>query len=176
MAFGMRGTRIRAIANLIIAAVTMAGTAGAMSFGRALSKFIASPVAASLGAMIIIAVGAATILASLDAGGAPHASSMLDRAPRGRWRDATDRVSNRQAFVLGLALSLNNVASGVGAGVAGVPPLATTLLAGAFSLVCISGGSAAGKPLARPLLGSRAPLVSGLALVAIGTAMLLGAL
>src|SRR5215471_4059233 len=111
----MRGTRIRAIANLIIAAVTMAGTAGAMSFGRALSKFIASPVAGSLGAAIIIGVGAATILASLDAGGAPHRSSMLDRALRGRRRDATDHVCYRQAFVLGLALSLNNVASGVGA-------------------------------------------------------------
>ncbi len=176
VAFGMRGTRIRAIANLIIAAVTMAGTAGAMSFGRALSKFIASGVAASLGAVIIIGVGAATIVASLDARETPHRSSMLDRAPRGRRRDAHDRICYRRAFVLGLALSLNNVASGVGAGLAGIPPLATTLLAGAFSLLCISGGSAAGKSLARPLLGSGAPLVSGLALVAIGTAMLLGAL
>lgn len=176
VAFGIRGTRIQAIPNLIIAAVTMAGTAGAMLFGRALSKLVALSTATSLGSVIIIGVGAATILASLGALRAPDRSSLLDRALRGRERDPTDRISYGRAIVLGLALSLNNTASGIGAGVAGIQPLATTLLAGAFSLLCIGAGSYAGKSLARPLLGSRAPLVSGLALVAIGIAMMSGAL
>jgi putative Mn2+ efflux pump MntP len=172
---GIRGTRIAAIPNLIIAAVTMAGTAAAMSSGRALAKLVPSPTTASLGALIIIAVGAETVLASLGAVRAPERSPVLARALRGRRRDSSDRISYREALVLGVALSLNNVASGIGAGVAGIRPLATTLLAGAFSLLSIGGGSFAGQVAGRLLSGRRAPLVSGLALLAIGIAMLSGA-
>jgi putative Mn2+ efflux pump MntP len=77
--------------------------------------------------------------------------------------------------VLGVALSLNNVGTGVGAGIAGVPPLATTVLAGAISLLCVGGGCRTGWSTARPVLGRRAPLAAGLVLVGIGAAMLSGA-
>jgi putative Mn2+ efflux pump MntP len=74
--------------------------------------------------------------------------------------------------VLGVALSLNNVGSGIGAGAAGISVLATTLLAGALSLLSVGGGASAGRWLGRFILNDRAELVSGLALVAVGTAML----
>ncbi len=45
--------------------------------------------------------------------------------------------------MLGGALAINNIGAGVGAGVAGVSPLATTLLAGWLSLVFVGGGSGA---------------------------------
>jgi putative Mn2+ efflux pump MntP len=161
VAVGVFGSRIAAVPNMIIAAMTMAGTAAAMSSGHALSKLVATRTAASLGSVIIIGVGAATIVASLAA----------VRTPR---RSPEFHNSYREALALGFALSLNNIGAGVGAGIAGVPPLATTLFAGAFSLLCVGGGSWTGKSLARPVLGNRAPLVSGLALVAIGIAMLPG--
>lgn len=171
VAIGIRGTRISAIPNLIIAAATMAGTAAAMSSGSALSKLVPSSTAASLGSVIIIAVGAGTILASLGPVRAPERLPMLGHAPRLRSRG----ISHREALLLGVALSLNNIASGIGAGVAGIPTLATTLLAGAFSLLCVGGGSLAGRVLGRPLPERRAPLVSGLALLAVGIVMLSGA-
>jgi putative Mn2+ efflux pump MntP len=174
VALGIRGTRVAAVPNLIIAAITMAGTAAAMSSGRALSKLVASSTAASLGALIIIGVGAATVIAALVATRAPT-RSRRDLSVHGR-RNARGLITYREALGLGVALSLNNVGSGVGAGVAGIPPLATTLLAGAFSLLCIGGGSSAGQSLGRPLLGNRGPLASGLALLAVGIAMLSGVL
>jgi putative sporulation protein YtaF len=175
VAIGIRGTRIRAIPNLVIAAATMAGTAAAMSSGRALSELVPSPTAAALGALIIVAVGAGTVLASVSAVRAPGRSSMLDRALRRGRRDDAEGISYREALVLGVALSLNNIAAGIGAGVAGLPLLATTLLAGAFSLLCVGGGSFAGQVVGRLLPGRRAPLISGLVLLAIGIAMLAGA-
>ena len=175
VALGIRGTRIAALPNLIIATVTMAGTAGAMSFGRALSSLLSPSTAAALGSLIIIGVGAGTMVASLNAVQAPTRRGALDRGSRAGRRDRTDCASCRQALVLGLALSLNNVGSGIGAGVAGISPLATTLLAGAFSLLCIGGGSSAAQLFAWPLVGSRAPLVSGLALLLVGVVMLSGA-
>jgi putative Mn2+ efflux pump MntP len=65
VAFGMRDTRIAATPNVVIAAVTMAATAGAMTSGHALSRVLPPELAASLGASIISAIGVRTILASL---------------------------------------------------------------------------------------------------------------
>ena len=83
-------------------------------------------------------------------------------------------LSWREAVLLAIALSLNNVGTGVGAGIAGIPPLMTTVLAGAFSLLCVGGGSQVGR-LAGPLVGRHARLVAGLGLVCLGGAMLAGA-
>jgi len=171
-AYGMRGTRIAARSNLFIAVVTMGATAGAMTFGHALSGLLSSSVASTLGALIIIAIGAGTVFASLF--------ELLARVDPGLPGDACvshrvgtkDAISNRQALALGIALSLNNVGAGVGAGVAGVPPLATSLLAGALSLICVGGGSALGGALGRLVLGPRAPLIAGLGLLTVGTMML----
>jgi putative Mn2+ efflux pump MntP len=172
VAFGLRDSRIGARANLVIAGVTMAGTALAMSSGRALSQLLPLSLASALGAAIIIAIGAGTVAASLYAVVAPQhppAPTLFPQVTRG------EGISLRAALPLAAALSLNNVGSGVGAGVAGVPPLTTTVLAGVFSLLCVGGGSRAGLTLGRIFLGRRAPLSAGLVLLAVGVATLCGA-
>lgn len=174
VAFGIRETRIAPINNLIIAAITMAGTAGAVTSGGALSGLIAPDAASLVGSLIIIGIGAATALGSLSS------VRVLERIPfptsvglhRGSLRNGV--ISSREAVALGVALSLNNVGTGVGAGVAGVPPLATTLLAGVCSLLCVGGGSLVGGSLGRLLFGPRAPLIAGLVLLAVGAATLPG--
>jgi putative Mn2+ efflux pump MntP len=83
-------------------------------------------------------------------------------------------ISSREALALGFALALNNVGTGAGAGVAGVSPLATTLLAGTLSLICIGGGSRLGWSLGSLVLGRWASLISGLILLSTGTAALSG--
>lgn len=173
-AFGMRETRIGVVPNAVIAAMTMAGTAIAMTSGRALARLMAPWLAADVGALIIIAIGAGTAAAAVRTRRHPAAVSandgpaLLDASPR-------ELVSWREALALGVALSLNNIGAGVGAGIAGIPPLATTALAGAISLVCVGGGSRVGWRVGRVVPGRRAPLVAGLVLVGVGTAMLSGA-
>ena len=177
VALGLRGTRIAAIPNLIIAAITMAGTAAAMFAGQALSSLIEPSTAAALGAVIIITVGAGSLLTALFGGRAPrHPRRILLSVAIQRGGGGEKPISYREALVLGLALSLNNMGSGVGAGVAGISPLATTLFAGAFSLLSTGGGSSVAQYLRGSLLGDRAPLASGLALLAVGIAMLSGVL
>jgi putative Mn2+ efflux pump MntP len=66
VAFGMRDTRIAAAPNVVIAVVTMAATAGAMTFGHVLSRVLPPSLAAALGASIISAIGVWTVLASLQ--------------------------------------------------------------------------------------------------------------
>ncbi|MBV9165103.1 MAG: manganese efflux pump [Solirubrobacterales bacterium] len=170
-AFGMRGRGITAAPNLVIAAVTMVATAGAITFGRALSHLMPHDVASALGALIIIAIGGATIASSLHTVCQPTSDRRSRRRPGG----TSDAISSREALVLGVALSLNNVGSGVGAGVAGVSPLVTTALAGVFSLICVGGGSRTGSSVGRLVGGWPAPIIGGLVLVGVGTAILSGA-
>lgn len=170
VAFGIRGTRIGASANLIIAFVTMAATAVAMTSGRLVAELIPSSVAETLGSLIIIGIGLATIVSA-----APAMRAAGRPLPWGEHvRDDAATVSIREALALGVALSMNNLASGAGAGAAGIPPLATTLLAGALSLLSVGAGSWLGGSTLRSAMGRRAPLVAGLVLLAVGGATLSG--
>ena len=166
VALGLRGTRIAPAPNVLIAGVTMVGTAGAITFGHALSRLVGASLSSSVGAVIIVSIGVVTVAAS-------RASVSEPTAGVGRLPGPLQTLSWREAALLAIALSLNNVGTGVGAGIAGVPPLITTLLAGAFSLCCVGGGSRVGR-LAGPLAGRHARLVAGLGLVCLGGAMLAG--
>ncbi len=173
VALGIRGTRVGAVANVIVAGITMAATAGAVMCGHLLAKLLPSGVTARVGPLIIIAMGLATLLTSA------HRPRLLRtaRAPRGGRRQPRDLdgvVSWREAIVLGVALSMNNLGTGVGAGVSGVPALATTASAGLLSLACVGGGSHLGTAVGRLVLGRHAPLIAGMMLLAVGAAMLPG--
>jgi putative Mn2+ efflux pump MntP len=58
--------------------------------------------------------------------------------------------------------------------VAGVSPFATTALAGAFSLICVGGGSKVGSSVGRLVAGDRAQLIGGLMLLSVGVVTLVG--
>jgi putative Mn2+ efflux pump MntP len=161
LAFGLRGRRIMIAPNALIAVVTMAGTAGAMTSGRAIGRLLPSGLAGALGAAIIVAIGVVTLV-----GWPPTRQPALSGEQTLSWHEA---------LVLGVALSLNNIGSGVGAGIAGVSPVVTTLLAGLFSLLCVGGGSRLGRSLSRVLLPGLARFVAGVVLVGLGVAMLTGA-
>lgn len=116
-----------------------------------------------------------TILAYL-AGRAPIRRPIPQITYLHRDGGANEVISYREALVLGVALSLNNVGSGIGAGVADVPLLPTTVLAGLFSLLCLGV-----RIIDRAILRSSGPgrsraLISGLILVVLGSAMVSGTL
>lgn len=176
IAFGVHGTRIARMPNLIIAAITMTGTAAAMTSGKVVSQVLAPTVASALAASIIIAIGAQTILGSFSIGfrrsGLRSRSSQDSAAWASLVPTMNGELTRANAFSVGIALGLNNIGTGVGAGVAGLSPIATTFLAGALSLLCVGGGSRAGAVLGRLVIARRARLTSGFILLGLGTAML----
>ena len=171
IAFGIRGARIGVAPNTVIAVVTMVGTGAAMIFGRSLSRLMPPWLASDLGSLIVIAIGVKTVIVAAWTLSHPAAEPGPEQLPYA----GGDRVSCRKALLLGVALSMNNVGSGVGAGIAGVSPLITTVLAGVVSILCVGGGSRVGVSVAHRLLGRRAPFVAGVVLVGVGAAMLSGA-
>jgi len=171
VALGIRGTKVDATENLIVAAITMAATAAAITCGHVLSTLIPSAVTGWLGPLIIIAIGIATVRSPIQAPRPPDPAN----APWSKCchpRDVDNVISRHEAIVLGVSLSVNNLGTGVGAGVSHIPALATTVLAGLLSLACVGGGSHFGRVFGRLVLGRHAPLIAGMLLLAIGLAML----
>jgi putative Mn2+ efflux pump MntP len=171
VAFGIRGTRIGAVSNMIVAGITTAATAAAVTCGHVVSGFLPSEMTAWLGPLIIITIGVATVLTSAQPSRPP------DSAPAGpgAWRhprDVEGVISWRESIVLGVALSVNNLGTGIGAGVSGIPALATAVAAGLLSLAFVGGGFQFGRAFGRVALGRHAPLVAGLLLLGLGAAML----
>ena len=169
----MRDTPVSALANLIIAAVTMTATAIAVTFGRALTRLIAPSIGSALGSAIIIAVGTWTVVTWIRTIRRPARSTFPARVPPTKVLPR-NTIPPRQALALGVALSMNNLGAGVGAGVVDCPALPMTVLAGTLSLLAVGGGSRIGFSVGRSLLGRGAPLIAGLVLLAVGCATLPG--
>ena len=171
VAFGIRGKRINAVANLTVAGITMFATAAALTGGHLLSKVLPSAMTGWLGPLIIIAIGIATVRTPAQTP-RPRDSAIAPRGDRCHPPDVDGVMSRQEAIVLGVALSVNNLGTGVGAGVSGIPALATTVSAGLLSLACVGGGSLFGRVFGRLVLGRDAPAIAGILLLALGLAML----
>jgi putative Mn2+ efflux pump MntP len=172
LALGIHGRRVAMTPNGLMAALTMAGTAGAMTSGHALASLLRPPIASAVGGMIVLAIGFVTAAIALATLRRPATDAPAALTPMLRSRGV---ISLRDAVPVGIALSLNNIGTGVGAGIAHVSPLLTTLLAGFFSLASVGGGSRVGRSLGQRV-GRRAPLLAGVVLATLGAAMIGGIL
>ena len=165
VAYGLRGVRIPFSRNLLIAVVTTGATLGAFLFGRAVGEFL-SPATANLAAgVLLVILGAAALFAPscrrLAAAGGAVGPDLGVVGPR-------DAISLREGLALSVTLSLNNLANGAVAGLAGLDLGVLIALVFLFSLATIALGSDAGALVGARWLGRHGGWVSGLLLIGLG--------
>ncbi|MHB1781653.1 MAG: manganese efflux pump [Acidimicrobiales bacterium] len=175
VSLGFRSGRVPYLANVIIALITMIGTAAAMVLGRELGRELSPSMGRLFGAGVVLVVGIWSIAAALSANkdGPGDEERSPDHAVDQIMVDEPS-VSVREALVLGVALSVNNVGTGIGAGAAGLPPVATTIVAGLFSLVAIGPCSQIADLAGTRWLGRSASLVGGGLLVVVAVLLAFG--
>lgn len=83
-------------------------------------------------------------------------------------QDHSGSVDLKEAALLGAALSLNNIAGGIGGGMAGLKPELTALLAMMISFIFFEMGVTFGKSYFTKYLGDRASQLAGAILIMIG--------
>lgn len=88
-------------------------------------------------------------------------------------RDYSGDISLKESILLGIALALNCLGTGFGAGMSGVNIYVLTLAVIIFSLMTISLGALVGRLYASKFLGDRATIISGLLLLAVGVYQIL---
>jgi putative sporulation protein YtaF len=186
-AYGTRKISIPFSSNIVIALITSTGTWLSMLVGTNIGMLMDTRLAGYLGASIIIAVG--VWIFSKETGifpkkrssgqGVAHHEQYISgehvfkkiyiilNNPFAADMDFSGHISLKEGVLLGFALTLNNLANGVGAGMIWLDPALTTLFVGIFSIITIWIGIAMGYSGAH-WLGNLAGPVSGLLLILIG--------
>ncbi len=85
-------------------------------------------------------------------------------------QDSSGYIDLKESLLLSMALMLNNIPNGVGAGLLGLSPLLTTVMVGGLSILTFWVGIGLGRSLGVRWLGRHAGTLSGLLLIMIGLA------
>lgn len=175
VAYRLHGLKIDTRANLLISIVTGCCTWLSMAAGSsAAHHYLSEAAAAYLGAALLIGVGLWFMLDELlkkrSRSWKTRASRYLCCLEPYFWmRTAQDQtVSIHEMFILALLLSVNNLGSGIGASMMGIPPLGTAVLVGLFSLLSIRVGQLAGASPFTVRFSKIMPWLAGGILIALG--------
>lgn len=190
LAYGLRNIRISFSANLLIAAITSAGTFLAMSCGQTVSTWFPLDLAKGAGSLLLGATGLWVIWQGLCHNNHTGQVQPISQAecccsqshpvtafariyavisnPAEADLDFSGDISLHEAAILGLALTMNNIAAGLGAGLLGMNSVITTLFVFLLSFLALSAGLYCGTNYTSRRFGQKTFLLSGTLLVIIG--------
>lgn len=189
VSYGIRRISIPFLSNLIVAMVTTTGTYIAMSLGDILTSYIPAQLASGMGSGIIVTAGIWVMLQTWikPNGTAVLASSMTEpkkicemrirslrllirilHEPDGVDMDCSGQIEGREALLLAMALTVNNLAGGFGGGMVGISIPLTCALVFILSLLTLAYGVKFGHLYFSRWLSRWASLVAGLILILVG--------
>lgn len=184
VSYGIRKIRIPFLSNFFIAFLSSIIVALSVSVGHILSQFVG--IANLLGALLIIAIGVWVALNKYSSEPAAlpvsvqltktyslpikplHCIVQIIKDPSSADIDANGFISAKESIALGLTLSFNCIATGIGAGLTGMSARPVALSVFIFSMVTISMGYWTGWRTASNRFEKWAQILSGILLILIG--------
>ncbi|MED5020286.1 sporulation membrane protein YtaF [Paenibacillus chibensis] len=174
-AYGMRKIKIPFLASTVIAFMGFLLTLIGGLFGKAIALWMPPLVCNIIGMIILVAIGLWVMLQ-------PFLQQKKEAArekPKGLIKDIlknpeaadfnkSQTVDFKESIILGIALSINNLAGGFDAGITHINIWETSIFSGVFSYLCIGICSLLGRKIAGERLGKGASWVAGIILIAIG--------
>jgi putative sporulation protein YtaF len=184
LSYGIRGVRVDWKANTVIAGVALLATAAATALGHVAGKILAVQTASHIGAVMLFLVGLwVGVQAWLErfdepAGdgpqrilrvplGGPGLFLEILRDPSKADLDRTGTIERKEALLLGIALSLNNLGIGLGGGLSHYPVLPVALVTAAGSWITIAVGGWLGRTVTARWLGRGASFIATALLLAL---------
>jgi putative sporulation protein YtaF len=187
IAYGARGIAIPFASNVLIAVITTIGTFLSAALGRSMYTFLRPDTAKYIGSILLMAAGvwvavydsmapAKEVLHSADqAVGISLTSrsffqkllSILNN-PCIADVDLSRHIDLREGAVLGLALTLNNMANGIGAGLIGLNIVWLSAFVFLFSIATILAGIMIGGSFGNRVFGRYSGFAAGAILIFIG--------
>jgi putative sporulation protein YtaF len=187
VAYGMRRVRMPLTSNLLIAAITASGTLASMLLGSSVGKLLNSSIASFLAGGLLITMGIWVVVREVlslyrqnshpqaPTTNSPGETSYLDKVQtilvNPLWADAdqSGRIESREAALLGLALTPNNLVNGTAAGIIDLSVALVVTLVFLFSMATIWLGIGVGQQCGKRWLGNIAGVASGALLIFVGT-------
>ena len=179
IAYSMRGVKISALINLWIAVITFVISFLAASSGTIVSGFLSKQASSLIAMVLLTSIGVYMI-------GEQYMKKTEDKAPCIPVRepekelcrvllnpehadmDGSKHIDFREATILGIALSINNVGGGLSAGMIGLDSFLVGLLSALISFIALWAGNYVSDFFIRGNMHKKATVIAGLLLIAIG--------
>lgn len=180
VSYGLKTTRIPASSNLLIAVISMVCAYLSITAGEALSNFISLRTANLIGGFLIIFLGGKCIFESIFQSTSSEIETKAERAladsnfsrvianPQLADLNVDKIITWKESILLGLALAMNCITLGLGAGFTRISPVLTTISIGVFSYISISLGAMIGTKISKNNIAKYSNILAGLLLVLIG--------
>lgn len=184
LAYGVRKIKIPLLSLLVIAFASALAVSASMVLGKALSWFISPQYAATVGAVMLFAIGLYFLLQAgrqkiinwqqtdqnpLLTLNIKYLGIIIQilKKPVSADFDCSGEISLREAFFLGLALAMDAFGAGAGLALTGMNILFTAISVGMVKFILVNTGIKVGQNMFNERWQSLAPLFTGLILIAV---------
>ena len=179
LAYGARKINVPFKSNLAIAIFSGLATLLSAALGNVISNIMPSFIGNAIGGSIVSIMGAYTIYQYFhDKNQVNHSHSINELGienlkaimedPTIADKDFSGDISLKESILLGIALAVNCLGTGLGAGMVGINIFVLSLCVIVFSVITIWIGAFVGKRFASKFLGQNATLISGVLLFCVG--------
>lgn len=160
MSYGLRNWIVPTSANFAIAILSGLSTWISIHLGDQIRQYLPDSLAGYIGSLILIIIGLVSIGQTL--------ASDSNETEELTSQNSINRLNLKTAILLGFALTITNLGTGVGAGIAKFDVILTSFFSFCSSLLTIGGGYWFGKQFTHKPLGIELGLIAGLLLIILG--------
>jgi putative sporulation protein YtaF len=178
IAYSIRGIRVTTLINLWISLITFVISFFAAFSGTIISGLISKQLSSLMAMLLLTAIGSWMILepylkknndyAGESVQGKKKSISHVLLNPKDADMDDSKHIDFREATLLGIALSINNVGGGVSAGMIGLNSFWVGFLSAVLSFLALWAGNYLAAAFLKWNISNKATVVAGLLLIAIG--------
>jgi putative sporulation protein YtaF len=178
IAYSIRGIRINTLKNLWISVITFIISSLSALLGTEISGIFSKQLSSVISMLLLVAIGIWIILEQYikrddkqdEADQKQNKGNIFNilRKPENADVDRSKTIDFKEATVLGIAMSINNIGGGVSAGMIGLNELLVGLMSALISFLALWTGNYITEFLKRFNLGNKAAILAGVALIAIG--------
>ncbi len=180
IAYSMSGIRLNIFINLWITVITFVISFLATVSGTMITGSLGRQFAAVIAMVLLVAIGASMTLEPYwkkkcrnnPSGNKSHIFGILWR-PEHADLDNSKHIDFKEATLLGVALSMNNIGGGLSAGMIGLNAFLLASLAAVLNFVVLWAGNYLAEFFIKQNLTDRAAVVGGIVLIGIGIEQLL---
>ncbi|WCK56876.1 sporulation membrane protein YtaF [Aneurinibacillus sp. Ricciae_BoGa-3] len=174
ISYGVRKIRISTFANFIIALMGFILAMVGGLFGRWIALWI-TPFVGNVTGMIVLSIIGIWVLCQpfletpVEQPQTSRGSFLrILRNPEEADLDRSKTISFGESIILGIALSVNNLAGGFDAGITHLNILVTSIISGVLSYLCVGVCAYLGSRFVADKLGKHASVVAGILLILVG--------
>jgi putative sporulation protein YtaF len=176
IAYSMGGIKISTLVNLWITLITfvisfLAAIFGAMvtgSLGRRFSSVIAMVLLVAIGSWMILEPYLKKKLSPNPSGEKSKSIFGILWKPENADMDNSKHIDFKEATLLGIALSINNIGGGLSAGMIGLNSFLVGFLSAALNFIALWAGNHLAEFFIKRNIADKAAVVGGIVLIAIG--------